>query len=366
MKQASGESGRAERRIRLGVLFGGESPEHDVSVASAREVLGSIDPERFEVRPVQISRSGRWQLTSMAKLLADDETRRQDDAGELAVANRPELERALGGEDPVDCVFLALHGGDGEDGRIQGLLECLKVPYTGSGVAASALCMDKGRFKLLLKGAGLPTPPWMEIRRERWQASASSLLERIGDELGWPCFVKSCNSGSSLGVFAVRTPGELERAVEEAFQYDDRLIVEPRVVGRELTCAVLGNSGSERLLPLPPVEIRPKTAEFFDYHAKYQPGASEELCPAPLDEGTTRRVQDLAIELHELAGCDGMSRADMILDEHGELHVLEVNTIPGLTPTSLLPQAARAAGLAFPELVERLIELAMSRYDAAR
>ncbi len=360
MTQAA--SGRPDRRIRLGVLFGGESPEHDVSVASAQEVLRSLDARVFDVRPVEISRAGRWRQLTGERAVETSDDGTATERSPIALEDRG-LERTIAGENPVDCVFVALHGGDGEDGRIQGLLDCLRVPYTGSGVAASAICMDKLHFKTLLRGAGLPTPSWREIRRRDWQRDSSATMVDVADRIGFPCFVKSANSGSSLGVFRVEEPSCLAQAIERALQFDHRLLVEPEVVGRELTCAVLGNSGDPDLLPLPPIEIRPKVAAYFDYDAKYRPGASEEICPAPLEASQTRRVQELAVALHELAGCDGMSRADMILDETGELQVLEVNTIPGLTPTSLLPQAAREAGLAFPQLIERLIELALRRFE---
>lgn len=370
--------GRPGRRVRLGVLFGGESPEHDVSVASARQVLKALDPTRFDVRPVEISRAGQWRRLALPRLAAGAELGAEPScfqaqlepailepsSFELAAPERMGPERSLAGDDPLDCVFVALHGGDGEDGRVQGLLDCLRVPYTGSGVAASSLCMDKVRFKYLVQGAGLPTPPWIEVRQRDWLRDAGATLRQVADRLGFPCFVKSANSGSSLGVFRVQEPEGLESAIDEAFEYDDRLLAEPEIRGREITCAVLGNSGDADVVALPPIEIRPKgSATFFDFEAKYRPGASEEICPAPLDPTMTRRAQDLAIALHELAGCDGMSRADMILDERGELQVLEVNTIPGLTATSLLPQAARAGGLTFSQLVERLIELALRRFE---
>ena len=246
----------------------------------------------------------------------------------------------------IDVVFPALHGPLGEDGTIQGMLEVLKIPYVFSGVLASALAMDKDMTKKILKKEKIPTPKHFVFFKNNHIS-----LKKIK----FPCVIKPVVQGSSYGVSIVSGPGQLKKAIKKAFEFDSRVMIEDFIEGKEITAAVLGN---KKIKVLPLIEIRPKISSFFDYKAKYEIGGSEEICPAPISPQLTKRIQDLAARTHLALGCRGVTRTDFIL--HGsQPFVLEINTIPGMTRTSLVPQAAAKAGIGFPGLLDKLIELAM-------
>ena len=338
-------------KLKVAVLMGGTSAEREVSLATGRQILDSLDPEKYDVyaldtasgrkflpeasRPVGVltSGDGQTQVTSLAELPT------------LAPAGRP------------DVVFIALHGPGGEDGTVQGFLETLNIPYTGSGVLASALAMDKVRCKAILSTENVIMPA--DIVYERWD---SPRIRRAGAEvargLGFPVIVKPSRQGSSFGTTVVNEEAEVSPALSRAFKYDDTVLVEQCIRGTEITVAVLGN---REAVALPIVEIvPPEQAAFFDYEAKYSQGegAAVEIVPARISEETADEAREIALACHRILGCRGMSRTDMFVTEEGEVITLEVNTIPGMTPTSLLPKAAAAAGIAFPELLDRLIEYA--------
>lgn len=313
-------------RLKVAVVLGGDSTEREVSLISGGRVLEALDPERFET-------------------LAVDPALLRSQGGRLGLLDLLERERP-------DVAFLALHGQHGEDGAIQGLLELLGIPYTGSGVLASALAMNKGAAKILFRAIGLTVPNGFVVRRGEPQ-----ILERIRSELHLPLIVKPNEGGSTIGVSRVDEWDHLMPALAKAFTYDQSALVEEMIEGTEISAAVLGNREVE-VLPL--VEIVPRRG-FYDFEAKYTPGATEEIVPARLSEIATRRAQQAAALAHRALGCRGMSRVDMIVRQE-EPYVLEVNTIPGLTPTSLLPRCAQAAGVSFSELVEQLIELALEAW----
>ena len=302
----------------MALLAGGKSGEREVSLAGAREVEKAMDLERYEVI-------------------------RYDPAIDLArlAADAPRL----------DVAFILLHGPLGEDGSIQGLLDLLGLPYQGSGVLGSALAMDKDLAKQLYRQAGLLVPAWKMAR-----AADLDDPSRLLQSLNLPLVVKPVRQGSSLGMSLVEQPVELVPALQQAFAFDDQVMVEEFIAGRELTGGVLGN---DELTPLPVVEIIPgEEYRFFDYQAKYQVGATREICPAELSPTVTAEVQRCACLAHQILRLRGYSRTDMILADQG-LYVLETNTIPGMTPTSLLPQAAAAHGLSFGALLDRLLALAL-------
>jgi D-alanine-D-alanine ligase len=263
-------------------------------------------------------------------------------------------------ERSLDAVFVALHGRFGEDGTIQGLLEAAGVPYTGSGVLASALAMDKERAKTVVAGAGVSVPRGRCVARAEWESGPEAMLEALSRVPGLPAFVKPAGGGSSLGAGPAGDVPGLRSRVEEVFRsHGDAALVEERIAGREVTCAVLGNRGGP-LRALPVVEIVPRGRPFFDYVAKYDAGSCEEICPARLDDEERLRVEEAALAAHRALGCDGMSRSDFIV-AGGEPWYLETNTIPGMTETSLCPKAARAAGLRFPALLDLLLAMALER-----
>ncbi len=351
---------------RIAVLGGGVSPEHEISLRSAAEVMRGLVDAGFPVLPVRIARDGLWHVASEALSAHSPALPLHSTAEFQALTStghgRPALHacatlpvRAVG------CVFPALHGKGGEDGTLQAVLEAAGLPYVGSGPASSAVAMSKWYGQLLFKGAGLPVAPaFLPSRADAGRIDAPNVclaLEARG--MKFPCFLKAEWSGSSIGVYRISDLASLQAALQVVQQEDSAWLIEQGIEGIELTCAVLGNAGGP-LEALPPVEIRPRAASFFDYDTKYDADACEELCPAPsLDDGRTKELQSLSCQAHDLLGCRGFSRTDAILSE-GRFHLLETNTIPGLTRESLFPKAAEAAGLSFPELMRRLVDLALA------
>ena len=347
------ENSRPEKRLKVAILMGGRSTERDVSLMTGQMVLQALDPEKYQALPVDAASLGRLpgsvppalvDAPSAYAALAPERM-----AGDAAGVMAPEGDPAR----PNVC-FIALHGRYGEDGTLQGLLELLDMPYTGSGVLASAAAMNKVISKKLFLAEGIPTPPFCTLdnddARERFLAEWRAGTSRIGA----PCVVKPNEQGSTIGITIVRGPEEMAAALELAFKYDDTVLIESFIEGVEITAALLGNRDPE-VLPL--IEIVP-TGGFYDYERKYTPGATEEVVPARIPEAQAAVARELALRCHRAFGCRGMSRVDMIVTPEA-IWVLEINTIPGMTPTSLLPRAAAAAGISFPQLVDRLIELAL-------
>ncbi len=333
---------------RIVVLSGGPSREHDVSIKSGEAVSRALAASGHQVLPVVIDEKG-WRLP-------------EPGASALALSPAAALANIESRADDDLIVFVALHGAFGEDGTVQGFLESAGVPYTGSGVAASAFAMDKERTKEILSHHGLATAPWVSIERAAWTSDRARIVARVESALGYPCVVKMPREGSSFGVTIAADRATLERAVDEAVGgVDRRALVEKKLVGTEVTCPVLANRGGPyRALPL--VEIVPKR-EFFDFEAKYH-GASDEICPARVSADVAARVSEAAVTAHRVLGCDGMSRSDFIVDADGRPWFLETNTVPGMTEASLCPLSARAAGIDFARLCETLVELAARRLRA--
>jgi len=320
-------------------LMGGTSAEREVSLSSGRKVVEALDRERYEASAVDLASLSQARAQGLAQLLfSPAEPRGRAEEAAQASDGRP------------DVVFVALHGGAGENGTVQGLLEMLGIPYTGSGVLASALAMDKTISKKLFEREGIPTPAWVELRASQREVGGRAILA----EVGLPCIVKPACEGSTIGVTVVREAEHLPAALEAAFEYGPAALAEQFLEGREITGGVLGNEDPQ-VLPL--IEIVPDSG-FYDYHAKYTPGATEEIIPARIPETVARRARELTAAAHRALGRRGMSRVDM-MTRGEEVYVLEVNSIPGLTETSLVPRAAEAAGINFPQLVDRLIALAL-------
>ncbi len=349
----------ANRRLRVAVLMGGTSSERPVSLATGRMIVQSLDPARYEVVAIDTQDVLRLQSAGPARIApvySDAEG-----GNSIAVAAVSAETDALAHtaphlpSGPPDVVFIALHGKGGEDGTVQGMLEMMGLPYTGSGVLASALAMDKAMAKRLFRSAGIPVIEDILVRRGE-EADGAALVAQVQQTLGFPVFVKPNAEGSSFGGMKAETAEALLPAVANALIYDAKAMIERYVQGMEITVGVLG-SAHGGLLPLPVIEIVPKSA-FYDYESKYAEGGSEHIIPARLSERLTRQAQALALQCHTLLGCRGMSRTDMLVA--GEtLAVLEVNTIPGMTPTSLLPQAAEHAGISFSQLLDRLLASAL-------
>ena len=348
-------------KLRVGLLFGGRSVEHEVSLTSATSIHQALDPARYEITLIAVDREGRWRLGNPE--LPPEATLR----GELVNLPAVPGERTLVSSGPgplepasqLDVIFPIVHGRGGEDGSLQGLLELADVPYVGSGVLGSALQMDKETAKRLLQAAGLPVLPWVLIRPMDLRRNAEAAADLALREIGLPLFVKPANQGSSVGISKVSKPAELLPAVREAARYDSKIICERGVDAREIEVALLGIDPIEASLP---GEIRTRH-EFYDYEAKYVDEATELLVPAPLDPEQTRRVQSLAIRAMQVLEGEGLGRADFLMErETGEFFVNEVNSLPGFTDASMFPRLWDASGLAYPALLDRLIELALERH----
>ncbi len=358
------------RRIRIGVIFGGRSGEHDVSLRSAEAVMNAVDPDRFEVVPIGIARDGRWitggdplhQLADTSQLPLALPSQHQRSGDDDVEAHEENVTLDVGSSywaRDVDVLFPVLHGPWGEDGTVQGLLELANVPYVGAGVMASALAMDKITSKQLFERAGLPIAPWIWVLRRDWQRDPETVLERIEREIGYPCFVKPANLGSSVGISKVHHAGEFGDAFGEAAHHDRKIVIEKGLDARELEVSVLGNDD-----PVTSVvgEIVPCN-EFYDFDAKYVDGDSQLLIPAPITLEQSEQVRDIAVKAFKMIDGAGMARADFFLERPtGKVFMNEVNTIPGFTQTSMYPLLWEASGLQFRDLVTRLVELAVERH----
>jgi D-alanine-D-alanine ligase len=357
-------------RLRVAVLFGGRSAEHEISLLSARFVLESLDPERYEAVLVGIDKDGRWLLQEAALLLgaARDPRLVKLNAAMPGVLLPPysqpggdQLVRV--GDGPplgVDVIFPVLHGPMGEDGTVQGLLELSGVPYVGAGVLGSAVGMDKDVMKRLLLQAGLPVLAYEAVRRAEWQRAPAAVLERLAG-LGFPQFVKPANLGSSVGVGRVLEPSALEAALVHAFEFDDKLVVERGLDHpREIECAVLGGDVPRASIPGEITIDHPDG--FYSYAAKYvdESGASTKI-PADLSRAQVEAVQGLALATFQTLECDGLARVDLFLDHGGALYVNEINTLPGFTAVSMFPKLWHASGMSAAELMNFLIEDALAR-----
>jgi D-alanine-D-alanine ligase len=361
------------RKLRVGVIFGGRSGEHEVSLASAASVLSAIDPARYDVIPMGITRDGHW-------LVGGNPLRALAEAAGVPLALPPHVPSAAAGAGQelarvatagglpagtaatLDVMFPLVHGPYGEDGTLQGLLELADVPYVGAGVLASAVGMDKATMKAVFRAHDLPVVPHLVLRDHEWRGQPGAWRRRIADELGYPCFVKPANLGSSVGISKVTAEGTLEAAVETAFAHDRKILVERGVVGREIEVSVLGNDEPEASVP---GEVLPGR-EWYDYEAKYTDGIAKLLIPAPLSSPLIAEFRRLAVAAFRAIDAAGLSRVDFFLEADDRIWVNEINTIPGFTRFSAYPRLWEASGLSYPALVDRLIALALERHARKR
>lgn len=348
-----------ENRVRVGVLLGGKSDEHDVSIMSAISVMKHLDAGRFTVQPIGISRQGFWvTLKDAADRMGEAFYQEATLEALVASADAASTQKALAclsGE--LDVVFPVLHGPYGEDGTIQGLCEMLEVPYVGAGVTASALCMDKCYAKRILRDAGIPVVPWIELYHSDYDGGSEAFCQEVEAALRYPLFIKPANLGSSVGISKAKNRAELLTAVALAFRFDKKILIEQGIDCRELECAVLGNEAPEASCV---GEIIP-AHEFYDYEAKYFcDGQSKILIPAPVDPAVSETVRRWARAAYRLLGVGGLARVDFFLDrETGSVLLNEINTMPGFTRFSMYPLMWAESGLPYGELLERLIGLAL-------
>jgi len=390
------------KKLRVGILFGGRSGEHEVSLLSAASVFNAIDKNKYEVVPIGITKQGHWvtaadaerllkgefshseakhlragdpEATPAAAVLAQGESvvvppEPQQPGGSLAAfqtdaSTHALVRRAADRAINVDIVFPVLHGTFGEDGTIQGLLELADLPYVGAGVLGSAAGMDKDIMKALFRAAGLPIVKHVTVLRGDWEAEPKKVQKRIESKLKYPMFVKPANLGSSVGISKAHDRKELGPALEEAAKFDRKIVIEQGVGGRkqkarEIECSVLGNDQPEASLP---GEIVPGQ-EFYDYNAKYLDEGSRLIIPAKLSQAETRRVQQLAIAAFKAVDCSGLARVDFLMEpKTRKIYLNEINTMPGFTSISMYPKLWAATGVTYPQLIERLIQLGMERHE---
>ncbi len=356
------------RRLRVGVIFGGRSGEHEISLRSARSVVAALDPDRYEITLVGIDHAGRWSLLEATEFDALTRATPAALAGEGQPVTLPPVPAAV--HPPthrrdtlvnLDVVFPVLHGPYGEDGTMQGFLELADIAYVGAGVLGSAVGMDKDVQKRLLRDAGLPILPVATVHRRRHDGPPATAAE-WARALGYPVFVKPANLGSSVGVSRVAAPEDLEKAIDLALAYDAKVLVEKGIPAREIECAVLGNDEPAASVP---GEIE-TSAGFYSYEAKYvDPDGAVLRIPAPLSEERSEQVRTLAVRTFQVLECAGMARVDFLLDRAtDEIYINELNSIPGFTSISMYPKLWEHSGLSYPALLDRLIELALERHAA--
>jgi D-alanine-D-alanine ligase len=346
-------------KLRVGLVYGGRSVEHEVSIASATSILRNLDPSRYEVWLIAIDHGGAWRVGAPGTSLEGAMARGADVM--LPPTPAANALRPVAGGDAVavDVLFPIVHGHGGEDGSLQGLLELAGLPYVGSGVAGSAIQMDKEIAKRLLDAAGLLVSPWRVVQTHEFARDPKGVATRVADELGFPVFVKPANSGSSVGIQKVTQLHSLPRALAEASRYDTKLLVETAIDAREIEVAVLGNEEPEASIP---GEIRTRR-DFYDYEAKYVDESTELLVPAPLSEAESDTVRDLAIRAYRCLEGAGLGRVDFLMERStGAFYLNELNSLPGFTEVSMYPRLWEATGLPYPQLLDRLIELAIERH----
>ena len=362
-------------RLRLGLVFGGRSLEHEISILSARSILGALNRDRYEILLLAVDREGRWQVLNESEIpegppfsgqpVILPPHSGQNQQGELI----PRMASHSGSDSTqrptealaLDVIFPIVHGAGGEDGALQGLLELSEIAYVGSGVLSSAMQMDKDIAKKLLALAGLPVLPWLEFRRhELIGPGLDAACQKIQRELEYPLFIKPANSGSSVGINRALDQATLMEALHEAMEFDDKLIVEQGIEAREIEIAVLGNEEPQASVP---GEIVPGH-DFYDYEAKYLDDSTRLLVPAPVDDEAVRTLQEMSIRAFRALEAEGLARVDFLMDKNtGALYINELNSLPGFTDGSMYPQLWKATGLTYPDLLDRLVDLALERRD---
>ncbi|MDR4944992.1 D-alanine--D-alanine ligase [Neobacillus cucumis] len=348
-------------KTKLGLLYGGKSAEHKVSLQTALAVIRALDLEKFEIYPIYINVEGQWikgpQLLEPVENVQALEFTNAEALSPLSLATSL-FQSGQQESAPLDVIFPLLHGPNGEDGTVQGLLELLNLPYVGNGVLASAAGMDKVLMKNIFAQAGLSQVNYVSFIKSEWAKAKEEVYTRVEEQLGYPCFVKPANLGSSVGISKCSNRAELDAAFVEAFQFDRKVIIEEGVVAREVEIAVLGNDEPECSVV---GEIVPKK-DFYDYKAKYEDGDTGLIIPADISEEEYAEMKEMAVGAFKALDCSGLVRADFFLTKDGKLLINEVNTMPGFTPFSMFPLLWKHSGLEYPQLIERLVQLAQERH----
>ena len=366
-------SNQKQEKIRVGIIFGGRSGEHEVSLQSARSVMNALDRDKYEIVPIGIDKKGRWLTGNVMATLADGKNGSKpatllpdpQSSALMKMESRGSETAGLTAVSHLDVIFPVLHGPYGEDGTVQGLLELAGIPYVGAGVVGSAVGMDKAIFKHVMVANGIPILPWLLLTRREWLQGETAVLDKTEAQLSYPVFTKPANLGSSVGISKCSNQAQLKAGIANAAQYDRRIIIEQGINMRELEVSVLGN---EQPIASVVGEIRPRR-DFYDYVAKYlsEPGSEEDselIIPADLPEETSIQIRALAVRAYQAIDCAGLGRVDLMMDKSsGTVYLNEINTIPGFTQISMYPKLWQATGIGYPELLDRLIELALERHE---
>lgn len=350
---------------RIGLLYGGKSAEHEVSLSTARAVTNALNFSEYEVYPIYITQEGEWRKGAQLMAPADsiEQLQIESDTSEATPNNISSFitkndESSSINEQPLDVIFPVLHGPNGEDGTVQGLLEVMNLPYIGNGVLASSAGMDKVVMKQLFAQAGLKQVPFVHFIRREWKNNQEKWLDEVESELSWPVFVKPANLGSSVGISKASTKEELIKAVDFALKYDRKIIIEQGIKAREIEMGVLGNDNPKCSVA---GEIKP-LKDFYDYEAKYQDGNTAMIIPAEISTALEDTMQDMAVKAFKVLDCAGLVRADFFVTDDNEVLINEVNTLPGFTPYSMFPLLWQHTGVSYPELINELIDLAVERH----
>lgn len=353
-----------KRKLRVGLIFGGRSGEHEVSLTSASGIVKAMDPDKYDIVPIGITKGGRWLTGENIHQRLLDAAAGHPVLAEVSQQLVPEKEKALAlpmaETGPLDVVFPVLHGPFGEDGTVQGFFELVGVPYVGAGVAASAVGMDKVMAKGLFQVHNIPITPYRVVLRRAWQTDPEPIMADCEAAFGYPMFVKPANLGSSVGVHKAKDAADLRAGIEDASQYDRKVLVEAGIDAREIEVSVLGNEDPIASLPGEVISSR----EFYSYAAKYLDNASTLIIPAELTPAQTQQVRELAVAAFKAIDGAGLARCDFLLEKSsGQFYLNEVNTMPGFTPISMYPKLWEASGLSYSDLIDRLIELALERFE---
>ncbi|HPN96759.1 MAG TPA: D-alanine--D-alanine ligase family protein [Candidatus Moranbacteria bacterium] len=351
-------------KLNLAIIFGGQSGEHEVSLKSANQVMSAISKEKYNIIPIAITKGGNWLIGEKGKQYMDENLPLAQTEGGVSHEQSQKLVGAVennnfnfiqgGADKKIDLVLPIVHGQYVEDGKLQGMLEMIGIPYVFSGTLASSLAMNKHKTKLIAKSVGIKIAKEVMVAKGKKHNS-----DKIISKLNLPIVIKPVESGSSVGINIAKNKEELEAGIQKALEYGSEVLLEQFIKGRELTVAVMGNKSPKAL---PVIEIIPKISSFYNYDAKYQDGGSEHICPAEITDDTRKKVQKYAVKIFKAIGCRDLARADFIFSENdSKLYFLEINTIPGMTATSLAPQAAKAVGMEFPDFLDKLIKEALGR-----
>lgn len=341
------------KKLKIGVIYGGPSHERPVSLVTGKAICENLDKKKYEILPIEISKDGKFFLDTQYFLLLNEDNKQTSKNNELI-----SVEKGLEYKnEKIDVAFIALHGTYGEDGCLQGMLELNNIKYTGSNVTASATAMNKAITAQIYKANGLDIPKYLDFTKREWGKDKAKILKTIKNQVKLPCVLKPVDQGSSFGVFLCKKTVDLEKIILKTFKYSNWIMAQEFIDGTEATCGVLEKNHES--FALPPTEIVANAGEFYDYKSKYADGGSTHYCPARFDKKTTNKIQEIALKAHRALGCRGMSRTDVFVTPDKKIYLIETNTIPGMTPTSLLPEAAGKIGIKFSKMLDLIIKASL-------